>query len=228
MARIRSQKTPKSLARHYTPPPDLADYNGQAKTPQRSAVFALRAFVQRRKIKITREEIHEISSIVTRIQSRILASKQLRTYHNQPDSGPDNRGRKKALKRSDTAAIAAYCEDESIPLDDRGASWPDIARDAGVDLPFTLHPKTNTYEPLDSKYIRLACWEDEKLINAVCEEEKELGELQAKNRQEYIDKQLEHRPNSKHWFDVCFCDEFHLGIGPQITKRVKRRLGKQS
>ena len=23
---------------------------------------------------------------------------------------------------------------------------------------------------------------------------------------------------------MCFCDEFHLGIGPQITKRIKRKI----
>ena len=231
MARIRSQKAQKvqkALVRQYTPPPDLANYEGQAKTPQRAAIFALRAFAQKRKIKITREEIHEISGVATRIQSRILASKQLRTHHNRPDSGPDNRGRKRALTRSETAAIASYCEDESIPLDDRGAPWPTIAREAGVDIPSTYHFKTDSYEPVNSRFIRLACREDEGLINAVCEEEKELNESQARNRQDFVDEQLDKRPRSKRWFDVCFCDEFHLGIGPQVTKRVKRRIGKAS
>ena len=226
MARIRSQKTPKKLARQYTPPPDLANYEGQAKTPQRSSVFALRALARRKKLKITREDIHEITGVAPRIQSRILASKQLRTHHNHPDSGPDNRGRKKALTRAETAAIASYCEDESIPLDDRGASWSSIAVEAGVSLPSTYHSKTDSFEPLNSDSIRLQCREDEGLINAVCEEEKELGEKQAKNRQQFVDKQLDKRPHSKQWFDVCFCDEFHLGIGPQVTKRVKRKLGK--
>ena len=30
---------------------------------------------------------------------------------------------------------------------------------------------------------------------------------------------------SKDWKDIAFCDEFHFGIGPQTTKRIKRRLG---
>ena len=120
MPQIRPQKARKKLVRQYTPPPDLAEYNRQAKTPQRSAVFSLRAFARLRGLNITREEIRQVSGVAPRIQSRILASKQLRSLYNQPDSGPDPRGHKHALKRSETAAIAVYCKDESIPLKDRG------------------------------------------------------------------------------------------------------------
>ena len=228
MARIRSRKAQKQLTRHHTPPLDLTDYEGQAKTPQRSAVFALRAFAQQRGIKITREDIHKVCGVPTRNQSRILASKQLRTHYNQPNSGPDNRGRKRALKQSETAAIGAYCNDESIPLDNRGAPWPTIARDTSVPLPLIYHSKTDSNEPLNSDTIRLSCREDEGLINAVYEEEKELGSPQARNRREFVDERLEKRPHSKNFFDVCFYDEFHLGISPQVTKRVKRKLGKES
>ena len=35
------------------------------------------------------------------------------------------------------------------------------------------------------------------------------------------------RPYSKNWLDVAFCDEFYLGIGPQTTKYMKRRRGKE-
>ena len=88
MARIRSQKAQKKLVRHYTPPPELANYKGHAKTPQRSAVFACRALAAKKGISITRDDIHEITGVVTRVQTRILESKQLRTRHNYPDSGP--------------------------------------------------------------------------------------------------------------------------------------------
>lgn len=35
-------------------------------------------------------------------------------------------------------------------------------------------------------------------------------------------------PRSYNWKDVAFCDEFHLRIGPQVTKYVKRRRGTES
>jgi transposase InsO family protein len=33
------------------------------------------------------------------------------------------------------------------------------------------------------------------------------------------------KPHSDDWKDVCFCDEFHFGLGPTITKRIKRKRG---
>lgn len=36
------------------------------------------------------------------------------------------------------------------------------------------------------------------------------------------------RPRNIDWKDVAFCDKFHLGIRPQVTKRVKRRIGPES
>ncbi|XTI91430.1 hypothetical protein V2W45_1187888, partial [Cenococcum geophilum] len=49
--------------------------------------------------------------------SRILSLKQLYTRHNQPNAGPDPRGKPRSLKRSETAAIANYFNDKYIPLD---------------------------------------------------------------------------------------------------------------
>jgi hypothetical protein len=60
-------------------------------------------------------------------------------------------------------------------LDDRGKPWQDIAEDAGVILPKTTHfksPKLCTVEP---QSIRRAYKSDEGIINAVCDEEKELS-----------------------------------------------------
>ena len=61
----------------------------------------------------------------------------------------------------------------------------------------------------------------------MCEEEKELDDKQTKNRLDWIDIQLPLRPYSKNWLDVAFCDEFHLGIGPQTIKHIKCRHGKE-
>jgi hypothetical protein len=43
-----------------------------------------------------------------------------------------------------------------------------------------------------------------------------------------VDEQLSQRKHSEDWKDIAYCDEFHLGIGPQTTKRIKRRVGKKS
>ena len=127
-----------------------------------------------------------------------------------------------------TAAIADYLDDETVSLDDRGAPWQDIAEAAGVELPKTQHLKPPGLRTLTSQSIQRACRDDEDIINAVCEEEKELKKEQAKQRYEHAIEQLTLRPRSYNWKDVAFCDEFHLGIGPQVTKYVKRRRGKES
>ncbi|KAE9380926.1 hypothetical protein N431DRAFT_523394, partial [Stipitochalara longipes BDJ] len=67
----------------------------------------------------------------------------------------------------------------------------------------------------------------EDIINAVAEEEKELTEAQAQARTDWTDEQLPIRPHPKDWEDVAFCDEFHFGIGPQTTKRLKRKEGRE-
>lgn len=61
----------------------------------------------------------------------------------------------------------------------------------------------------------------------MCEEEKLLTSLQAKHRLEWVDEQLPLQPHSKDWEDVAFCDEFHFGIDPQNTKRIKWRRGNE-
>jgi hypothetical protein len=71
MARVRSRKAQKVQIRYYTPPPDLAEYNGQAKTLQRSAVFALQAFACKRGIEIKAEEVRDITGVPPRNQTRI-------------------------------------------------------------------------------------------------------------------------------------------------------------
>jgi hypothetical protein len=162
-----------------------------------------------------------------RTQTRILASKQPRTLHNQPDLGPDPRGRKRGLNRSDTAAISNYLDDPKVPLDDKGKPWLDIAEDAGVELPKTTHFKPPGTRTITPKSVYIACKADEDIITAVCEEEKELTKEQADYRLDFCTEQLPNRPHSEHWKDVAFCDELHFGIGPQITKHIKRKRGKE-
>ena len=224
MGRTRSRK---SVARHYTPPPELCQSEGQAKTPQRAAVIAARAYAQELGIPIPQSLVRKVTGVAERVQSRILASKQVRTRHNLPDSGPDPRERKRYITRADSAAIAAYVDDETVPLNDRGAPWLDLAEASGVQLPQTYHFNPPGYRTIEPQSIQMTCQRDEGIINAVCEEEKELTDNQATSREDWSVDQLAIRPHSCHWKDVAFCDEFHFGIGPQVTKRVKRKIGKE-
>ena len=220
-------KTRASRARHFTPPIELSCSDGQVKTPQRSAVLAAKVLSQELNIQIPQETVRKLFAVPPRIQSRILGSKQVRTLHNEPDSGPDPRGRKKALLRSDTAAIANYLDDPAVPLDDKGKPWLNILEDAGVEVPMTTHFKPPGTRVVSTFTVQHSCKEDEGLINAVCDEEKELTEAQAEGRRIFSHEQLKKRPKSENWKDVAFCDEFHFGIGPQVTKRLKRRSGKE-
>jgi hypothetical protein len=43
---------------------------------------------------------------------------------------------------------------------------------------------------------------------------------------DWIDEELPKRPHSENWKDVAFCHEFNFGIGSQLTKRIKRRRGR--
>jgi hypothetical protein len=138
-----------------------------------------------------------VTGVPPRGQTRILASKQARTLYNQPDSSPDPRGGKRALTRQDTSAIADYTDDGTIPLSDRGAPWLDIAMEAGVTLPETYHFKPPGMRTVTTRAVQRACKSDEDLINAICEEEKELTKKQANARNNFTDIQLQKRPRSR-------------------------------
>jgi hypothetical protein len=171
MGRITSRK---SCARHFTPPSDLSLFEGQAKTPQRCGVLFAKLYSQELGIPIPQSLVRKVTGIAERNQSRILASKQPRTLYNQPDSGPDPRGRKRCFTRSDTSTIADYLDDSTTSLDDKGAPWLDITEEAGVQLPQTPHFKPPGLCTVNTKTLQQACKADEGLINAVAKEEREL------------------------------------------------------
>ena len=99
--------------------------------------------------------------------------------------------------------------------------------EAGVTLPNTYHFKPPGMRTVSTRAVQRACKSDEDLINAICEEEKELTKKQADARNDFTEIQLEKRPRSRNWKDVAFLDEFHFGIGTQRTKRIKRKRGKK-
>ena len=118
--------------------------------------------------------------------------------------------------------IADYLDDYSVPLDDKGQCWLDLTETAGVSLPKTMHFKPPGIRTINAEVAQKACKKDEDIINAVCEE-KELTEGPAKARRIFVNQELPKRPHSEDWKDIAFCDEFHLGIGPQITTRMKHK-----
>jgi hypothetical protein len=194
MARIRSRK---SRARHFTPPPDLLhlDERTHPKTPSRCGVLWAKAFSQELGIPIPQSLVRKVTGVAERVQPRILASKQVRTRHNQPNSGPDPRGRKRALTRTETAAISSYLDDSTTSLNNKGKPWLDIAEDAGVILPTTTHFKPAGSRTITARTVQHSCKLDEDLISAVCEEEKELTKPQSTARLDWIDEQLPQRPH---------------------------------
>lgn len=212
--------------RHYTPPPTLYSDSRVLETPQRASIIFARALEQELSVPIPPAILTKLTGASARSQSRIAASKEVRRLQNRPDNGPDPRSRLPALTRSDTAAIEGYLSDENIPLDDRGAPWLDIAEAAGVELPETIHFKPPGRREVTTQTVQRACKKDAGIINAVCHEEKKLPPKQADARVDFSEEQLEERPHSIDWEDVYFCDEFHFGVGPQTTKRVKRKRGR--
>lgn len=220
-------KVRKFRGRPTTPPAALFEDSGHISTPQRSGVLWAKQFSQHLGIPISREIIEAVTKVPVRSQARILSSKQPRTLHKQPDLGPDPRGRKRSLTRSDTAAIAAYLDDPTTTLDQKAQPWLEIAESAGVQLPYTHHFKPEGQRIVEPQIIQQACKKDENLISAVCEEERKLSKDQAQNRLDWKDDLLALRPHSKNWNDVVFADEFHVGIGTEVTKRIKRKIGKE-
>ena len=77
--------------------------------------------------------------------------------------------------------------------------WLSIAENASVTIPKTLHFKPPGVRDIEPQSVQRACRSDEDIINAVCEEEKELTKDQATGRLDWIDIQLSIRPRSKHW-----------------------------
>jgi hypothetical protein len=107
---------------------------------------------------IPQEVVREITGVPPYVQSRIIASKQPRRLHNQPDSGPDPRRRKRELTRSDTAAVGNFLDDNSTTLDEKGLPWQDLAESSGVELPKTYYLSLQAIENFTQK-------QSNKLVN---------------------------------------------------------------
>ncbi len=100
-------------------------------------------------VPIPQSLVYEVIGVGEREQRRILESRQVRTRHNIPDSGPDPRRRKRALTREDTRTIRDYLCDKNVLQEDRGAPWLDVTQSVGVKVPQTWHFKPGGYRDID-------------------------------------------------------------------------------
>lgn len=96
------------------------DSEKRAETPVRAAVLATKVIGPHFGIQIPEEAVHEAFGVSLRSQRRILACKQPRRLHNQPDASFGPRGCKCTLWRKDIAVIGRYVDDPTVPLDDKG------------------------------------------------------------------------------------------------------------
>lgn len=213
MARKRRSRVGASIKKRYTSPRDLPHTigAGHVRTPARSSIIAAKLIEQELKIKIDGKVKKKLFGVPERDQTRILKEKQPRTRHNWPDTGPDPRGRRRALTAQDTRAIYNFVTDPNVPEDDRKENWPDLAELAGVDLPKVTSWKPEGEFEVSARTISKACYFDHKIGNYVMEEEKELTPAQAEGRTDWIDIELPKRPHSKDWEDCVFCDKFQHG-----------------
>ena len=174
--------------KHYTPPPTLFSHSGILETPQRANIIFAKALEQELSVPIPSALLTRLTGASTRSQSRIAASKEVRTLHNRPDNGQDPRGRVPALTRTDVATIEGYLSDENEPPEDRGVPWLDVAEAAGVGLPETTHFKPQGKREVTSHIVQQVCKKDAGIIDAVCHEEKKLLPKQADDRVDFSEE----------------------------------------
>lgn len=80
---------------------------------------------------------------------------------------------------------------------EKGLPWGDVALRAGVQLPQTAHQFPPGKRQISELSIRRRYTEDEDLINAVAEEERELTKEQTQAREDWRIEQQEDKPRSK-------------------------------
>ena len=145
-------------------------------------------------------------NLVERGQQWILASKKIRTCHNQ--EGLDPRSQKPALTCQEIATICAFLTNQTTTLEQKSLPWLDIQDLVSV--------KNQIECP---KIVQRACKRDKNIIAIVLEVKKELTNKQAKICLAFCNKQLgtrdkpSQKPYSKNQKDMVFCNKFYFRIG---------------
>ncbi len=98
--------------RFSTPPPVVADpeaRNKQLDTPQRSAIFAVLYYCQKKQLPCSLEDISEVFGIKKSTASDVLATGRPRRLQHSDEV--DNRGRLPQLSSQSANAIATYIDE---------------------------------------------------------------------------------------------------------------------
>lgn len=163
MSLIRTGKRGK---RPHTPPRRPALPNLPGSTPHRSTVWACYLMP-----KLVAASLERLPPKKPSTKNKLSP---LATSDASPDLSPDPCDRPNTIPHQGTAAIGDDLDDPKALLDNKGKPWRDIARNAGIELPKTMHFKPPEGRTVWPQTIQTRYKKDEGIINAACEEEREL------------------------------------------------------
>ncbi|KAF2028950.1 hypothetical protein EK21DRAFT_113332 [Setomelanomma holmii] len=219
---------PKEPKRRYqcrfnTPPPVVAsDDAAQLATPQRSAVFAVLYFCQKKRIHCSLKDIHEVFNISTSTSSRVLRSGRPRRLQNSDQ--PETRGRPREFSAQDAEAIASLLDE--LPFEDKDLPWQDLSVEAGV-LKDITREAANTMDVYSERTIQRHVTAVTGVKSHPAAVKEKHTETQQNAWVAWCAVQLQLRPNGADWRCVLWCDELHYMTGPKYQKNVKRRVGER-
>jgi hypothetical protein len=113
----------RKVNRFSTPLPELVPKDGeelaQLSTPQRSAVFAVAYFIQKKDLTLGLADIREVFNIPERTSRRTIQSGRCRRL--QDSDEPETRGVLRRLTASNANAIGTHID--SAPFEEKGKGW---------------------------------------------------------------------------------------------------------
>jgi hypothetical protein len=212
-----SDKKRRLRQRFSTPPPVVLDPNARNKqldTPQRSAIFAVLYYCQKKQLPCSFEDLTEVFGIKKSTASDVLATGRPRRLQHSDEV--DNRGRLPQLSSESANAIASYID--NCKFDEKTLSWEELQRLAGV---------ATAPEHSAETYYRTTLWRRVnevsgiKTCKAAVKEELPIH-IQAQ-RVNWCNEQLRRSPNHQNWRSVIWSDELHWTTSPRYAKLIKRR-----
>jgi hypothetical protein len=203
--------------RFSTPPPVVLDPNARNKqldTPQRSAIFAVLYYCQKKQLPCSFEGLTEVFGIKKSTASDVLATGRPRRLQHSDEV--DNRGRLPQLSGESANAIASYIDD--CELDEKALSWEELQRLARV---------ATAPEHSAETYHRTTLWRRVNEVSGIktCKAaiKEELPIHIQTQRVNWCNEQLRRRPNHQNWRSVIWSDELHWTTGPRYAKLIERR-----
>jgi len=187
-----------------TPPPVVAPPGSQLQqleTPQRSAIFAVLYYCEKKGIHCTLQDLQDTFNIPISTSSRVLASRRARR-----------------LGDSDQIETRGRDYIEEAPFEEKGDTWVDLAYHAGATSDKTqISARTierRVGEVCDIHAFKAA--KKELLKPYICAQRVDWCKLY---------KQL--RPTGKDWRQVLWCDEIHNSSAVRHVKWIKRKKGER-